>query len=52
MGGWPCNCIHSPITLSPRGSKDISSPSLDGPIVVYKPRFEFEMSKIKPLKVK
>jgi len=33
---------HFPITLSSRGSKGLCSPSLDTPIAIYKPSFEFE----------
>jgi len=34
--------VHSPITLSSRGLKGLCSPSLDTPITIYKPSFEFE----------
>jgi hypothetical protein len=34
--------VHSPITLSSGGSKRLCSPSLDMPITIYKPSFEFE----------
>ncbi len=36
--------VHSPITLSSRGSKGFCSPSLDNPITIYKPSFEFEIA--------
>jgi len=34
--------VHSPITLSSKGSKGLRSLSLDTPITIYKPSFEFE----------
>jgi len=36
--------VHFPITLSSRGSKGLCSPSLDNPITIYKPSFEFEIA--------
>jgi hypothetical protein len=36
--------VHSPIILSSRGSKGLCSPSLDNPITIYKPSFEFEIT--------
>jgi hypothetical protein len=36
--------VHSPITLSSRGSKGLCSPSLDNTITIYKPSFEFEIA--------
>jgi len=36
--------VHSPITLSSRGSKGLCSPSLDNPITIYKPSFEVEIT--------
>jgi hypothetical protein len=36
--------VHPPIALSSRGSKGLCSPSLDNPITIYKPSFEFEIA--------
>jgi len=36
--------VHSPITLNSRGSKGLCNPSLDNPIIIYKPSFEFEIA--------
>jgi hypothetical protein len=45
-------CVYSLVTCSARDLKGQNSPSLGTPITIYRPPFGFEMSQIKPPKVR